>query len=124
MKMSSSSSSSSLIVLRIRTQLGTWRLNDVKLNDNLNTLRKRVESEHRTDLQGLPFTLDAKGLNALDDSLTVQQVKLNNGDFLYAMVDETKTGVPTGTSPCIGYIPSDISGICKMCGIEKWCHAI
>ena len=37
---------------------------------------------------------------------------------------ETKTGVPTGTSPCIGYIPSDISGICKMCGIEKWCHAI
>jgi len=91
--MKMSSSSSSLIVLRIRTQLGTWRLNDVKLNDNLNTLRKRVESEHRTDLQGLPFTLDAKGLNALDDSLTVQQVKLNNGDFLYAMVDETKTGV-------------------------------
>ena len=81
------------LILRIRTQLGTWRVNNINETDTLDTIRKRVESEHRTDLQGRPFTLDALGTNALDDLLTVNQAKLSNGDFLYAMVDETKTGV-------------------------------
>lgn len=81
------------IVLRIRTQLGTWRLNGVDAQDTLASLRKRVETEHSTDLQGRPFTRDALGQESLSDEATVAQSGLAHGDMIYAMVDESKTTV-------------------------------
>ena len=56
---SSASSSSSLIVLRVRTQIGTWRLTNVKQSDTFALLRSRVEKEHNIDIQGRNFTVTA-----------------------------------------------------------------
>ena len=56
---SSSSSASNGIVLRVRTQIGTWRLLDVKNSDTFADLRARVEKEHKIDLEGRPFTVTA-----------------------------------------------------------------
>jgi DnaJ-class molecular chaperone len=38
---------------------------------------------------------------------------------------EIKTGVTTGTRPCIGYEPLSLTGdACKNCGKGKWYHTI
>jgi DnaJ-class molecular chaperone len=38
---------------------------------------------------------------------------------------EIKTGVTTGTRPCIGYEPLSLTGdICKNCGKGRWYHTI
>ena len=58
-KSGASSSSSSLIVLRVRTQIGTWRLTNVKHSDTFALLRSRVEKEHNIDIQGHNFTVTA-----------------------------------------------------------------
>ena len=81
------------ITLRIRTQLGTWRLAGVHPQDSMEELRRRIESEHRADLEGRPLTADAAGTNRFRDSDTVGGLKLENGAMLYAMVDETKSGI-------------------------------
>ena len=84
-------SSSSSIVIRVSTQVGTWRLQNVRGSDSLGHLRNRLEVENKTDLEGHPFTVDPAGTRPLNDTLTVQQARLANGDMIYAMVDETKT---------------------------------
>jgi nuclear protein localization family protein 4 len=81
------------MIVRIRTQLGTWRLKEVQSTDSIGTLRQRVEEEHMTDLCGRPLTRDPAGLEALPNELTVAAAKVGNGDMLYAMIDEAKTGV-------------------------------
>jgi len=81
------------ILLRIRTQLGTWRLQNVKKTDTLEYIRLRVEREHNTDLQGRPFSTDIKGKFTLVDELTIESAGLSHGDMLYVMVDESKTTV-------------------------------
>ena len=81
------------LTLRIRTQLGTWRLSNVSASDTMGALRGRIELEHRTDLQGRPLTRDPSGTDRFSDVETVGQLKLENGAMLYAMVDETKSGI-------------------------------
>eukprot|EP01035_Chromulina_nebulosa_P032614 gene32614-43576_t len=96
---SSASSSSSLIVLRVRTQIGTWRLTNVKQSDTFALLRSRVEKEHNIDIQGRNFTVTAVSTNSsgipliYEDSRTVGQEGLKNGDMIYIQIDETKMGV-------------------------------
>lgn len=85
------------ILLRVRTQLGIWRLKDVDQRDTIGQLRTRIEREHKTDLQGKPISLDASGETPLDDRVTVGRLGLNNGDMLYGTVDESKTGVHEST---------------------------
>lgn len=79
------------IVLRIRTQLGTWRLQNVTQDDSLFDLRRRIESEHKTDLNDKLFTSDISGKNILLDDMTVRDLCLKNGDMIYIQVDESKT---------------------------------
>jgi hypothetical protein len=86
------------IVIRVRTQVGTWRLNDVRGTDTMATLRARVEKEHRTDLEGRPFSADALGTAKFDDSQTVSELMFANGTMIFAMVDAEKTGVHEAAS--------------------------
>ena len=50
------------MILRVRTQLGTWRLSNIQENDTMATLRDRLEREHKTDLMGRPLMRDPGGL--------------------------------------------------------------
>ena len=81
------------IVIRVRTQLGTWRLKDVKAPDTMSSLRSRLEKEHKTDLEGRPFTSDPAGKELIMDECTVGDLKMTNGQLIFAMVDPAKTGV-------------------------------
>ena len=81
------------ITLRVRTQLGTWRLSGIEDADTMGALRVLVEKEHNTDLEGRPFSSDAAGKIKFDDAQTVGDLLLANGTMVYALVDVEKTGV-------------------------------
>lgn len=80
------------MILRVRTQLGTWRVQDVKPDDKIGYVCSRIENEHQTTLT-TSLSTDISGAQQIDTNLTVQQAGLKHGDMLYASVDESKTGV-------------------------------
>lgn len=80
------------MILRIRTQLGTWRIQDIKPEDKIGFICSRIENEHQTTLLS-SLSADILGTQQYDTNLTIQQVGLKHGDMLYASVDEAKTGV-------------------------------
>lgn len=65
----------------------------MKPTDTFAHLRRRVEEEHHTNLTGRSFTSDITNTSPYLDSMTVRTANLNNGDFIYIMVDEAATGV-------------------------------
>jgi nuclear protein localization family protein 4 len=81
------------LLIRVRTQVGTWRLTDVKPTDTIEELKIRLETEHRTELLNKPITKDASGSIILPFGSTVASLGLVNGDMIYASVNESKTGV-------------------------------
>ena len=62
-------------------------------SDTIQFLLSRVEQEHNTVLTGKNFSLDFEGNNIIPSHFTVRQCNLKNGDMLFIMVDESKTGV-------------------------------
>lgn len=81
------------IVVRLRTQIGTWRLSDVMPSNTFADMRARFEQEHKVDLNSVPLTADPAGLKAYRDDQTVAQANLSNGHMIYAMVDMEKVSV-------------------------------
>jgi hypothetical protein len=81
------------MIIRVRTQLGTWKVRDVNAEDTMADLKTRVESEHNTSLLGRDFTSQPGGSIVIPDHLTVSQAGLGNGDQVYLLVDEEQTGV-------------------------------
>jgi nuclear protein localization family protein 4 len=80
------------IVLRVRTQIGTWRLINVKPQDTFGNLRKRLIEEHKINIDE-PFTSDPAANNPFRESTTVREAKLSNGHMIYLKIDESKMGV-------------------------------
>lgn len=76
-----------MIAVRIRTPVGTYRLNDVALNDTFQHIKDRLLSEHNAKIQG-SLSLEAKSSksSAVPDSMTVQEAGLSNGHMLHADV--------------------------------------
>lgn len=81
------------MIIRVRTQLGTWKVRDVNAEDTIGDLKDRVSKEHKTDLQGREFTSQPGGSIVIPQHLTISQAGLGNGDQLYLQVDEERTGV-------------------------------
>ena len=95
------------LIIRVRTQIGTWRLQNVSSSDTLGALRSRLESENRTDLEGRSFTLDPKGSKPLADNATVSSANLANGDMIYAMIDVENTIFRDTAHPIMKTIAKD-----------------
>ena len=81
------------MIIRVRTQLGTWKVRDVNEEDTIGDLKARVASEHNTNLQERNFTSQPGGSIVIPDHLTVSQSGLTNGAQVYLLVDEEQTGV-------------------------------
>eukprot|EP01039_Chlorochromonas_danica_P006049 gene6049-6662_t len=86
------------LTLRVRTQIGTWRVNKLSPSDTIESLRVRLRAEHHALLGKNCFSLDPAGNHMLDDDLTVHEAGLKNGDMLYAHVEEGKVGVHESSS--------------------------
>lgn len=83
----------SSITLRVRTQIGTWRVGNVSPSDNFKKLRDRLCEEHHATLGKNCFAMDPAGTSVIPDECRVQDAGLKNGDMIYAIVDESKLGV-------------------------------
>ncbi len=79
--------------LRVRTQVGLWRLQDVNGDDTIESLMKRIESEYHTDLSNRCLYKDELYTRKLNDELTIDDLNLKHGDLIYLNVDENKTNV-------------------------------
>jgi hypothetical protein len=77
------------IILRVRTQIGTWRVNDLSSSDTFKHIRSKLEDEHKVKLTNIPFTIDPSGKQVYDDDMTIQQAKLINGTMIYMQLDES-----------------------------------
>lgn len=95
------------LVIRVRTQLGTWRIQNVHPSDKLSDLRIRLETENKTDLEGRSFTSDPQGLKTLPDNSTVNQAGLANGEMIYAMIDVAHTIFRDTAHPVMKTIAKD-----------------
>lgn len=80
------------LTLRIRTQVGTWRLTNVSVEDTFRALRERLEKEHNVAFKSNSLCMDPSRTVLLSDDLTVKDAGLRNGDMLYVEVDEEKVG--------------------------------
>lgn len=81
------------IVLRVRSQIGTWRLTDVNVSDTFEMLMIRLEQEHKVVLKGKSFSIDPSGTNYFSNTMTVREAKIPNGHMLYLAIDVDKIGV-------------------------------
>lgn len=81
------------LTVRVRTQIGTWRIKDVSESDTIESLRTRLAKEHNVDMEGRLLCSDPRATAPVDHHATVGQLKLEDGHMLYTMVDETKTGI-------------------------------
>lgn len=95
------------LTIRVRTQLGTWRLLNVNPSDTLGDLRLRLETEHRTDLEGRSFTLEPGGGRPLADDMTINIANLSNGEMIYAMIDVAQTLLNDVSHPMLKTIAKD-----------------
>jgi hypothetical protein len=87
----------SAIAVRVRTQVGSYRLNDVNPTDTFGTLRERMKKEHNAELTSL-FSLDQKK-TTVPDTTTVGEANLVNGHMLYADISAaTRHDNPTTTT--------------------------
>lgn len=78
-----------MIILRVRTQIGTWRVNDLSSSDTFKHIRSKLEDENKVKLTNIPFTIDPSGKQVYDDDMTIQQAKLINGTMIYMQLDES-----------------------------------
>lgn len=87
------------MILRIRSQVGQWRVNDVFPEMTIAALRQRIGVEHNVDLSdayGQPLTLKPnprKTEPPLPDYATIRSLKLSHGDELHLTLDESKMGM-------------------------------
>ncbi len=87
------------IVLRVRTQIGTWRISDVNPNtDTFSSLISRLGKEHNIDLTNRSFTVDPAGTNSYPSAMLIRDAKISNGHMLYLEIDESKMGVHESSS--------------------------
>ena len=76
------------LTLRIRTQIGTWRIGNVRGDDTVEEILCRVCSDHHAELlPGKPICRDAGGTEIIAPSDTVGRLGLQNGEMLYATIN-------------------------------------
>lgn len=78
------------ITLRIRTQLGTWRLSNIQNDDTFQIIKERLAKEHGAHFTHKGFYLDPNKSIYVPDDFTIRESKVSNGDMIYTSIDEEK----------------------------------
>lgn len=82
----------SKILLRVRTQIGTWRIN-VHTNDTFQNLKNELEKEHQVNLNNILFTSDPNGKQSYPDHHTIRDANLTNGTMIYLLLNESNGNI-------------------------------
>jgi nuclear protein localization family protein 4 len=86
------------LTLRVRTQLGTWRVTIVNQLETFDDLLHRLEREHDAHFQTRALFQDPNGSIPYPKDATIASGKLVNGHMIYAFVDEEKSGAHESSS--------------------------
>jgi nuclear protein localization family protein 4 len=78
--------------LRVRSQVGTWRVANISPNETFGELKERLQKEHDAHFRSQGFAVDPARKQLLSDDVTIAEAKLSNGHLLFADVDEFKVG--------------------------------
>ncbi|CAM9269390.1 unnamed protein product [Choristocarpus tenellus] len=87
------------MIIRVRTHVGVWRVNDLSSNTTIRELRQRLSIEHNADLSDgrrQPLTLrpNPKGEAAgLPLTATLGSLGLGHGDMVHLHLDESMQGM-------------------------------
>eukprot|EP00953_Heterococcus_sp_UTEX-ZZ885_P009986 5849-Heterococcus_DN1.PRE.4 len=87
------------MLLRVRSQVGQWRLTDVTPGTTVGELRAQLGREHNVDLsdsstQPLTKTPNPSGKEpSLPTHASVNSLGLKHGDMLHLRLDESKVGM-------------------------------
>mmetsp|Transcript_27919 Transcript_27919/g.20913 ORF Transcript_27919/g.20913 Transcript_27919/m.20913 type:complete len:261 (-) Transcript_27919:88-870(-) len=103
-----------MLTLRVRTQVGTYRLNEVSPMDTFEHIKGRLLSEHKANVVG-NISLEAKSSKSTSvaDSMTVQEAGLSNGHMLHAEVSSDTTMTTSSSSSASGAGGSRLTTIGK-----------
>lgn len=80
------------LLIRVRSQVGTWKVPGVKSDETFGELKERLQREHDAHFKTKGFSLDPQGKQLLSEDLTIAEAKLPNGALIFADVDEHKVG--------------------------------
>lgn len=87
-----------LLTIRVRSQVGTWRLQNVSSEDTFQVVRERLQKEHNAVFRSSALSMDPGRNVLLIDDMTIRDAGLRNGDMIYAEVDEGKVGAHEATT--------------------------
>lgn len=92
--MSQSSGGKGGLILRIRTQVGTWRVGGVGEKDTIGDILSRVCLEHHAEiLPDKTISRDLKGTEIVAMTDTVGGIGFKNGDMLFVSINEGGTSL-------------------------------
>ena len=81
--------SNGYLTLRIRTQIGTWRIGGVEEDDTIEKILSKVCLEHHAELlPGKPISRDANGTEVIKLTDTICGLGFQNGDMIFATINE------------------------------------
>ena len=119
------------ITVRVRSQLGVWRVESVKVTSLFSELRKILEKEHKTEIIS-PFSLSPwyswpslshffrryswfftyfiyflSGKDPINETITLKAAGIKHGDMLYITVNEEKSGIHEAAASSLKKITKD-----------------
>ena len=78
-----------IMLLRIRTKVATWRVEDVSAGMTIGDLKARILREHHVKPhESQVFSLDPGGKRVVNDTDTIQSLGLRHGDLLHFQIRE------------------------------------
>lgn len=93
------------MIIRLRTNVGLWRVEDVSDTTTIANLYAKIKQTRPDLVFTKPLSLDPKCANPLtDESKTLSSLKITNGHMLFAFVDENTVAANTDTGPPTGSI--------------------
>mmetsp|Transcript_12717 Transcript_12717/g.26720 ORF Transcript_12717/g.26720 Transcript_12717/m.26720 type:complete len:446 (-) Transcript_12717:155-1492(-) len=85
------------ILVRVRSQLGMWRVSNVDPHDACGVLMKRIDVEHNVPVHQQQLSTDPAGSNVIDPSMPLAKVGVSrSGDMLYLKIDSTASALVNG----------------------------
>jgi hypothetical protein len=87
-----------IMLIRVRTKVATWRVEDVDGRTSIAELRARVIKEHNVRPRDSQlFSLDPQGRRVVRETDTLGALGLKHGDMLHFQVMGLITASPFGT---------------------------
>lgn len=85
------------MLLRVRSTVGTWRVDNLDASTTVGQLKARVLAEHHvTPHESQVFSLDPGGQRVMPEAATLEALGLRHGDLVHFRIREEDCAVEAG----------------------------